>query len=219
MEEYKITNDIRPRGLDSAYVIGPFDKAKEALESEGYEVIGLKENAKLRIEHGANSFVSRNGNWTREGVLYLPDKRILLVSNNPIMQNAKYATACHRKREKFYLTDEQVESSLEGSIDLRGKPIPTNRFAEDTRTAQIFGEVVGDYGLFLKEARIEEMPIWLDFTEDKAFVRPVWFDNLDNGSLLDGNVGGLVFGGRMRGVKGGEATQKISRSYTSFTNK
>ena len=202
MAKYEVVNDIRPSEIDSAYVSGPFDLAKEALESEGYEVIGLKDNAKLRMQFGPEADVSIMGNWVKGDVLYLQDKRILLSSDGKlILDNAKYATDCHRRGEEFYLTNEQVESSLEDSIDLRGGPIPTNRFAEDYRTAQIFGEVAGDYGNWLGNLYIREISIRLGKTADRSFVKPVWFNNLDNRSYLNGNDDDLYFDDRVRGVK------------------
>ena len=35
--------------LESAYVEAPFDKAKKKLESRGYRIISLEENARLRM--------------------------------------------------------------------------------------------------------------------------------------------------------------------------
>mgnify|MGYP001580781851 FL=1 len=58
-----LTQDIKPRELsDSAYSDLPFDKAKQELESDNYRIISLEENAKLRIQEGKDSFVSKNGN-------------------------------------------------------------------------------------------------------------------------------------------------------------
>jgi len=64
------------KGMKSAYVAAPFDQAKEALENEGYEMISLEQMAQLRIQEGKDSFVSKNGNWTKEGFLYVPKKGI-----------------------------------------------------------------------------------------------------------------------------------------------
>ena len=61
-------------GLE-AYISAPFDVALKTLQDEGYQLISLKENARLRIRKGARTNISRDGNWVREGFLYLPDRK------------------------------------------------------------------------------------------------------------------------------------------------
>src|SRR3989344_6817934 len=97
--------DIKPRGIASAVCYAPFDEAKQALEEQRYKIISLQDNAKLRIQEGKNHDVSQHGNWTREGVIYvpIPSKGIFLTKNSPIMANAEEATNCHRNGKDFYL--------------------------------------------------------------------------------------------------------------------
>lgn len=183
----EIQVDIRPTGVESAVVYAPFDKAKEALENKGYRIISLEENAKLRIQQGKNHYVSKNGNWVREGVIYTPDKRIFLTKNSPIMQNPREATNAHSKGNEYFLTEEQVEQALQDSVKLSGESIPTNRFKDNEVTAFSFGDVAGDYGLFLKEAGIKEMPVYLANVSDRPFARQLWFGVLGYWSDLDGH--------------------------------
>ena len=200
----EIQVDIKPTGIESAIVYAPFDEGKEALESRGYRIISLEENAKLRMQQGKEHYVSRNGNWTREGVIYLPDKRIVLTKNSPIMQNPKEATSAHRKGVDYFLTDEQVEQAMQDSIklSLSGESIPTKRFKDNEVTNFAFGDVAEDYGLFLKEAGIGEMPVYLANISDKPFARQLWFGGLDYGYVLVGNYGRFLdVGDRLRGVK------------------
>ena len=194
--------DVKPRGIASAYVDAPFDEGKKALESSGYKIISLQENARLRMQEGSSHDVSKYGNWTREGVIYVPKKGKFLTKNSPIMENAKKATACHRNGQDFYLTDEQVEQALADSIPLSVKALPTNIFGEDDITAYAFGEDAKKYGEFLKEAGIGSMPIWTADIQDKAFARQMWFHRLDddNRSALDGGNRDLNCNGRVRGV-------------------
>jgi len=191
--------DIKSRGTASAYVVAPFDVGKEALAKEGYRIISLQENARLRMQEGKDAFVSQNGNWVREGVVYVPNKGMFLTKNSPIMANAKQATDCHRKGQDFYLTAEQVEQSLADSVELIRENIPTNRFAENKITVYAFGEDAQKYGDFLKEAQITEMPVFLASIGDKAFARQMWFRGLDFGSELYG-ARGLIDGNWVRGV-------------------
>lgn len=205
-----IVQDVKPTGTASAYVERPFDEAKAELESNGYQIISLPQFAKLRIEQGKDSHVANYGAYTREGFLYVPQKGIFLVRNSPIMANAKEATQCHRNGKEFYLTNEQVEEALKNSIKVKNsKPIPTNRFGENELTAYAFGDSAEAYGNFLKQAKINEMPVWLANVEKKPFARQAWLHWLGSGSQsdLDGNYGGLSYNNAVRGVKSASADE------------
>jgi hypothetical protein len=209
-----LIQDIKPRGIASAYVNAPFDCGKTELESNGYSIISLEENARLRLQEGSDSNVSRNDNWVKEGVIYVPSKGKFLTKNSPIMANAKDATECHRNGGDFYLTDEQVEESLVGAVLLDGHSIPTNRFADNETTVYAFGESAKAYGEFLKVARIDEMPVFLANLQDKPFARQLWFGDLDYRSEFIGGRG-LSGVNRVRGVREGtEGAQKNLEAYT-----
>lgn len=195
----EIQVDIRPTGIESAIVYAPFDKGKEALESKGYRIISLEENARLRMQQGKNRNVSKNGNWTREEVVYLPDKRIILTRNSSIMQKPKEATDAHRNGNEFYPTEEQIEQALTDYVILSGKNIPTNDFKNNPITNYAFGDVAEDYGNWLKnEVGIKEMPVYLTNTSDKPFARQMWFRGLVYSSGLGG--GGLGDDCGVRGI-------------------
>ena len=197
----EIKVDIKPTEIESAYIEAPFAKAKEALESKGYKIISLEENAKLRMQEGKDAYVSKNGNWTREGVIYLPDKRIILTKNSPIMENAKEATNSHRDGKEYFLTEKQIEQALQDSIKLSGESIPTNRFKESEIANFAFGDVTEDYGKWLdNECDIKQMPVYLTNVSDKPFARQMWFRDLDSRSEL-GGFRNLDLDGRLRGVK------------------
>jgi hypothetical protein len=214
----KLNVDIKPRGTASAYVEAPFDQGKEMLAKAGYRVISLQETAQLRMQEGSSAYVSQNGNWVREGAIYVPNKGAYLTKNSPIMENAAEATNCHRKGIDFYLTPEQVEKSLTGAVKLSGDSIPTNRFKDNEATVYAFGEDAEKYGQFLREAGIKDMPVYLANTQDKSFARQVWF-----GWLGDLSRSGLVGYGRfldggdygVRGVQdSAEGTAKNFEAYT-----
>jgi len=208
----KIIQDIQPRGMYSAYVDASFDKAKQALEKDGYSIISLEQNARLRIQEGK----SRNGNWTREAFLYNPETNLwYLTKKSPIMDFPVEATNAHRKGREYFLTNEQVQRALEDSVEVKDREIPTDRFGEDPLAVYAFGDSAQDYGLFLKDVNkdvnIKEMPIWLPDSREKPFARQLWFRYLDDWSVLDGDYMGLL-SGRMRGVRDAEgiANAKIS---------
>src|SRR4030065_585831 len=199
-----LIKDIQPRGIASAYSKDkPFDEGKAELEQDGYHVISLEENARLRIQEGKDSYVSQNGNWVKEGFLYIPRKGKFLTKTSLIIVHSEEATKAHRSGNQFYLTDEQVEQGLADSLKLkdRGFSVPTKRFGDDELTVYAFRNSAQVYGDFLKDAGIEEMPVWMvNNIGDKPFARQAWFDRLDYGSRLVGYVRFLVGGIGMRWV-------------------
>ena len=213
----EIIQDIKPRGLISAYVDAPFDQGKEALSKEGYRIISLQENARLRMQEGAKAHVSKYGNWTKEGVLYLPKKGRFLTKNSPIMTNAQEATECHRNGRDFYLTDEQVQESLANSVELNEKEIPTKRFGENEVTVYAFGEDAEEYGQFLKEQGINEMPIWLADVKDIPFARQGWLGSVVDGgrSSLLGDSRDLDYYDHVRGVRDSAEGTANLEAYTA----
>ena len=214
--------DIKGK-LESAYTEAPFDKAKRELEKEGYRIISLEENARLRMQEGEDAFISQNGNYTKEGVIYLPSKEIYLTKNSPIIDNAEKATDCHRKSNEFYLNEKQIKTSLKDAIKFpktENYNIPTDKFGEDALTDFAFGKIAKDYGKFLKEAGIKEMPVYLANCSNKAFARQMWFRNVGR-SVLDGDSRDLLYylnnwARGVREVSAEGAAQKISNaeSYT-----
>ncbi|HLF53635.1 MAG TPA: hypothetical protein VI544_00480 [Candidatus Nanoarchaeia archaeon] len=212
----KITQDIKKGKLHSAYAVGAFDEAKEALEREGYRVISLEEQAGLRIQEGANSGVSQRGNWTREGFLYVPNKGAFLTKNSPVMANAKRATDCHRKGREFYLTSEQVEISIITSVKVTDTKIPTNRLADEALTQFAFGKNAEAYGEFLKENGIDSIEVYFGSSGNKAFARQVRLCGIDDDeSELEGN-GNFCYGiSEVRGVRASAGSKGTSHAQKS----
>jgi len=198
-----IIQDVKPKGMSSAYVGASFDKGKAELEEAGYQIISLEQNAKLRMQEGKDAYVSQNGNWVKEGFLYIPNKGKFFTKNSPIMGFPTEATNAHRNGREFYLTDEQIAIALINSLKLPNKDfsVPTNRFGKEEVTAYAFGNFAQDYGDFLREAGIKEMPVWMvDDIGSKPFARQTWFNRLDDWSRLIGSDRSLNFVYRVRGV-------------------
>ncbi|MEK6819029.1 MAG: hypothetical protein AABY10_03790, partial [Nanoarchaeota archaeon] len=76
--------DVRSTVTESAKVIAPFDQGLYALIENGFGIISLVQNAKLRVQQGKGSDISKNGNLVREGVIYTPNGTPKLVRNSPI---------------------------------------------------------------------------------------------------------------------------------------
>ncbi len=210
----QFNQDIKTKELSSMYVGAPFDEAKEALEKMEYRIISLAENAKLRVENGSKSFIYHNGNFVREGILYIPKDGSYLTKNSPIITNAKEATEAHKKGKEFYLLNEQVEEAKKDSIKLTvGSQIiyiPTKRFGEDEITNYIFGESAKSYGELLGDIGLQSMPIILDYLKDKPFVKPIWFYRITFEDVfgIDGREFSLKGNNRVRGIKNLENSVK-----------
>ncbi len=204
--------DITKGKLKSAYVdLAPFDEAKEALGHESYDLISLEQMAQLRMQEGKNSFIFKEGNFTREGFLYVPKKGIFLTKNSPIMENAKEATKYSRNLTDFYLTDEQVEKALADSCEVPVKEefgiprylTPVLRLSEEKLTAYAFGIQAKAYGEFLKESGIEDLIVGTEiYLPTKPFATQAWSSG--GSSILNAqgiNSGILLYSGfRVRGV-------------------
>ena len=205
-----IVNDIKPRGTNSAYVNDkPFDEAKAELEKAGYHIPSLEENAVLRIQEGKTSYVSTNGNWVLEDFVYVKERdKVILTKNPPIMKHPKEATQAQRDGKESCINQEDLDEALKNSVEIpySQKPIPTNRFGENEITLFAFGDNAKLYGEFLKDARINEMPIVLvgkDYVDkqDSPFARKVWFRDLGCRSNLYGYLMYLHVHGGSRGVR------------------
>ena len=125
------------------------------------------------------------------------------------MDFSQEATQCHRKGREFYLNNQQIEKSLADAVEIPAdiKPISTKRFGDDEITDYVFGDVAKQYGEFLKDSGIDEMPIWLANISGKPFARQMWFSDLDDRSDLNGDNRGLYYDNSMRGVnETGEAS-------------
>lgn len=210
----KINVNVNPKGITHAYVKALFDIGKQDLEEEGYDIISLEENAKLRIQEYNDSNdsrkriflpdVSRQGNWTREGSVYVPKKGIFLTKNSPVMEDSEEATWCNKRGREFYLNDKQIEKSLADCVELTNayKLIPTTRFADNEITVYIFGSEANakNYGEFLKQLGINDMPISIADMQNKPFVRQMWFSGLEHKSKLRAGNWDLACANMMRGV-------------------
>ena len=220
----------------SIYIAKPFDQALKSLAERDYRIISLAENAKLRIQEGFNSDISKNGNYVREGVIYNPNENPILARRSPILDAPKEATSANRNGRKYFLSKEQLEKAKEsGFYELPNKNfnIPTNRFGEEGLTVFAFGTSEGKdlkqdakdaekYGLFLRgKADIKGMPIYLADadhvnSQKEPFAKQMWFSGLDYRSVLNGVNWDLIFNDGVRGVpqETGEASSQKIISYT-----
>ena len=219
-------------GLGNVYRIEvPFDKAVESLESVKASVISARDLAYARITEGTQSSLSKYGSYIQEGDIYIPSQGIFLVRNPLLLQLELAEEAVQAHNNKEYLISEAIADEYKEKASdspeaevfcLRNlERIQTNRFGEDKRTLWLFQDKAQEYGEFLKEYKITEMPLWFDSQEhinnqESPYANQLWLHDLGSRSDLNGDDWSLSHDDRVRGVfkNLGEAqTQKI-KAYT-----
>lgn len=204
----ELIEDIKSDTISSAYVEGIFIEALKVLKANDYRLISLEDNAGLRIQQGTDAFVSKNGNWVREGALFVQKKGVFITKDSPVSENPERAVKANMGGEDFFVTDSQVQKTLETSIQVPydSFEIPTNRFGDNEITRFCFGEHAEKYGLFLENSGISKMLLKFsskNSIEEKrgSFARQLWFCGLKRDSTLYGNVRPLLFYVMSRGIK------------------
>jgi len=217
----EINVDVKPKEIVSAYNDAPFDVGKQALKDRGYRIISLEENAKLRIQEGKDSDVSKYGNWVKEAFIYIPERGVYLTKYSAIMENPEEATACSRDGNEFYTSTMETAKSLSDSVKLTNETIPiTNLINQSIPAKGLVGNISArgltknevavyafggientrNYSEFLMDAGIKKMGIWFADTWGKAFVRQMWFGPLDSEVEFAAHKGGLHVEKRVRGI-------------------
>lgn len=143
--EPELIIDVKPREgqpYESAYILGPFDKALATLRENGFEIISLEQALELRMKEGFDAPICRKGFFVKEGVEFLLRGELRLVQDSPILDNPKRETEFDRE-----------EGITRFQYGRRGYDwVHFNRFEEEIVTSTLFGKLAKDYGLFLQEA-------------------------------------------------------------------
>lgn len=126
------------------------------------------------------------------------------------MDHPEEATEAHRQDVEYYITDEQIEQALADCVELENESISVDSFAHDEVAGYMFGSCAKEYGEFLRDAGIKEMPIFIDEWTDRPFVRQMWFNGLCEWSEIV--CGGLD-------LSCGQGVRGIAASTGYFTNK
>ena len=136
-----------------------------------------------------------------ELVIYLPGSKALFVRNPEIVKSQRELN-CWRGGEEFYEGAERYLEQAEEDSNLppemrrvlalnsnRDFAVQTNRFGENERTLWMFQDKAEDYGSFLGEYSINEMPVYLINSDPKKpFARQMSLRDLRNKSGLAGWV-------------------------------
>lgn len=206
----EVVIDVKPTGFESAAFGASFDVALATVKKYNQEVISLAQNAQIRIQEGKDSYSSKNGNFTREGVLYLLKEKPKLVRNSPILYSAKEAVEASKNRREFCPSASQIESALADSVDFPESKIniPTNRFDSEALTVYAFGgeSPARAYGEFLKESGLEflfipELRKSHINSQRKPFARQIWFSSIEGKSSIACDFHAFYSDNQLRGVR------------------
>jgi len=218
--------ESRTSELESGIIYASFDKSLEELRKNNFEVISLPTNAALRIQEGKDSYIGKSGNYVREAVISIPNKGIYLVRNSPLLQLelAKEAAKANRSGKEYSIEESLAkEYAYKSSQDTNSEvfyltdldAISTNKFDKDKRALWLFQNQSENYGRFLYDNSLKEMPLRFNnqnyINKQKVqFVNQLWLYGLDDWSFLYGSLRGLHGNNRVRGVR------SISRDQSSY---
>ena len=212
------------------YIEAPFDVILSVFEGSNLSVLSAEDLAGRRVKSGVDSFLSGNGSWVKEGVLYLPNKdhRRYLVRDSFVFADAKGATDAHRESEEFFVDEAYVLEYIQDGESVLVlddlSPVPTSSFGEDERAVWLFGKNAGEYGEFLSE-RIEAVCLY--FSNDAyvdgqtaPYANQLWLGCLGLDSDVRGARRGLGDNGRAFGVldRAGGAKRAKQTSKPPYTS-
>ena len=210
-------------GMEVYTHVGPFDEGIAALKAEGLELITARELAEARILGGSDHPVSIDASRVAEHPLYLIDKQadILVMdkAHSQLWLDPVGVTDAHRRGKEFYL-HQSVANKLREQATLDGEhgvlllprnalreSVPVEALADDAYARFLFKDLAGQYGRFLKDAGIDEIPvcgILANYAreQEQPFNRALWVYGLGLNSGL--YVSDLLLhrrDGRVRGIR------------------
>jgi len=206
MSQLQLEAEIENLGRIS-YIDARFDTALQLLRDNSNELITARNLAYARSKEDSRHSLSQYGSYIKEGDVYIPNKtpQILLIRNSPLLQLelAKEAVKAHRSGKEY-----SIESSLakeysgKSSEDQNSEVFPltnleaikTNKFAEDKRALWLFQDQAENYGKFLCDSGIKEMPLWFNHERYINSQKSIYINQLRLRSL--GDRSGLLGYGR-----------------------
>jgi hypothetical protein len=216
----KITRLVNSPYCEIVSIEGNFNDAKKDLQSKDYRIASAEEIAKYRMKQGRDSEISRVSARTCESFIYVPQYGAFLTKDSPIIRYSEKATRCHSHSREFCLSEKRLDKLLFNSVQVNENAIPTNRFGENEVTTYLFGKIAQEYGEFLRESGITQMPIWLASMKERrlanggpkkklfskpaqqTFARQLSLWELSNQSALFGDNRGLNYdANRTFGIK------------------
>ena len=215
-------------------VAKPFDEATLTLKEQGASVISAKGLAYARNQTGIQSTFSQKGSYVREGLVYVPDKT-LIIRNSPFLARtrAQKAVESHKNGNEFYIGEKFAEKYIEQAeedknkkpagrrvlvVNKRGQfEIPVDSLDQEELGLFLFGEQAEKYKQLLKEQEINRIPIYFSSNSNKYFINQLWLSGLGSRSSLNGDYRDLDYDNGVRGVRGETAeggSKNVPKEYS-----
>jgi len=181
----EIVEDILTKKFKSAYIEAvSLKKGKTKLEERGYnKMISLEENVGLMIYEGKKAFISQNGNWVKEGSIYIPQKDLFLTRNSPVLELIEDNN--NRSEEKYLISGKQIKKALEDSVCIpyNLNTIPTKKIGKEEITKWMFGKNALEFRYFLEDLGIKKLHFKLcpkkEVDEERMpFAYQLWFGSI-----------------------------------------
>ncbi|MFZ5955770.1 MAG: hypothetical protein ACOYT4_05070 [Nanoarchaeota archaeon] len=176
----------------------PFDLAKQESKKLGGRIASLEDCAVWRMAKGSEFVWINDPHFVSNYFIVNPNKEVYLSNSDFLVRNANPAVEANRNNEQHLITEKEIEQTLKDSIFLGTSgqdplKIPSCNFSEDPRTIYIFGEHAQDYGTFLSEQGIHNLPIYLPsdkkYSDHKnaACIVPIFLHDLSQDSAILSN--------------------------------
>ena len=108
---------------DAELVEGNWEKCNSGLREKDLEIVTIRQLAELRMRHGKGSEYCVNGSWVGEGIVYMPNGKVIILprGNNLLIKNPTTVLNAHKNGNEFYIYDyAQIESNPDFLILERG---------------------------------------------------------------------------------------------------
>ena len=172
-----INYDYKSPEINSALFIGPLDSAINTFNSNGYNLISMKELTLLKmsqIQNGeGDSSILNNCSMVKEGCIYLPGKGHYITKDSPILNHMQEAKVAYDRGGHFELAEYQIEEALRSSVKIPSPinlfglnsrvQIPTKKLGEEEVTQYLLGGgLAEEYGNLLNDMGIPAIDIFYD---------------------------------------------------------
>jgi len=192
----KLTVDSRTSSLESAVEeVGLFvaPKTMKIFRRNGYNHIGPRNNAALRIQEGLESPVFKNGNYLSAWA-YGSNGQYEIFKGPTILEEYLRAVQCTAVNKVKPSDDKLKEARVVGSVSFNAGDllnIPSINLGDSELGDFLFEDMAEGYGKLLYKAGIERFTFdpkdrFSYYTKQEDHIVPLWFNSLRSGGGITG---------------------------------
>lgn len=164
-----------------------FDQALDLLAAANLSLIPAHINTHLRRKLGPQAFISKNGNYTAQGI-FRTNSGLHFTNNSPVLVHPREATAAHRIRKPYIAPTEDITRALTDAVEITEEVIPLQELPATPIGQFLFREEAEPYARFLWDyTNIREISICVSLVEGEAV--QLWFGSLGAKCRLGGSHG------------------------------